>query len=305
MVQEGQARRLGTGLFRLLFIIAVLAFGTVGPLVRLIPLSSSQVALYRAAIALLVLALIMAKTGRFALLLAQYRLLWRLLLSGILMAANWILLFEAYRHTSIALATLTYYAAPSLVVIASFFLLKERLNRRQVFFFVMSTLGLVLLVGVSGGSPGDGRGIALSLFSAVLYASVVMTNKIAGHCDGILRTFTQFLGAVLVMLPYVALQEGFGLHQLDANSWFYLVLLGVFHTGICYSLYFLSLTRLSGQQAGILSYLDPLLAALLSVLVLGEPFSPLQILGALMMLSFAVLNEVFGQTKELDIMPSD
>ncbi|NLW20908.1 MAG: EamA family transporter [Clostridiales bacterium] len=276
---------------RLMLLVAVLAFGTVGLLVRGIALPSHEVALYRAAIALVVLSLIMARTGRFALLRVHRAQLGRYALSGAVMACNWILLFEAYRHTSIALATLAYYAAPTLMVLAGVLLLRERLSAWQLLCFAASTLGLVLMLGASGGQPGDVKGALLGLASAVLYATVITLNRASGAVDGILRTFVQFLAAVLVLLPFTWLRGGFHLGALSPRGWVWLVTLGLVHTGICYSMYFTAIPRLPGLQVAIMSYLDPLVAVLLSVLLLGEAISPLQLVGGVILLLGALLMD--------------
>jgi RarD protein len=282
---------------RVMYIAAMTVFGTVGLFVRGIPLPSAEIALYRAAIALVVIGIFMVFTGRCQLLQTMGRDLWRYALSGVFMGANWILLFEAYQYTSIALATLSYYIAPTLMVLASVVFFKERLSLWQVVCFVLSTAGLVLMVGVSGGSGDDLKGILLGMAAAVLYASVVMMNKAAGNSDGIVRTFVQFLAAVLVLAPFVALRGGFNLGALDGSGWLNLMILGLVHTGLCYCLYFISLAHMRGQQAAILSYLDPLMAVLLSVIWLGEKVSPVQLIGGGVMLLFALLNELSGRKK--------
>lgn len=194
---------------RAMLIIAVITFGTVGLFVREINLPSAEIALYRAAIAFLFLTGFMAVTGRFKKLKQEKKALVTFAFSGAVMAVNWMLLFEAYRYTTIALATLVYYAAPTFMVIVSLVVLKERMTAWQLLCFILSTLGLVLMLGVSGGNAGNMRGVLLALFSAVLYTVVVMTNKIAGQTDGILRTYVQFGAAIVVMVPYILLTGGF------------------------------------------------------------------------------------------------
>ena len=285
---------------RAMLIIAVITFGTVGLFVRNINLPSAEIALYRAAIAFLFLTGFMAMTGRFTLLKQEKKALVIFAFSGAVMAVNWLLLFEAYRYTTIALATLVYYAAPTFMVIVSLVVLKERMTAWQLFCFILSTLGLVLMLGVSGGNAGDMRGVLLALFSAVLYTVVVMTNKIAGQNDGILRTYVQFGAAIVVMVPYILTTGGFHLHQLQTRGTISLLTLGLFHTGFCYCLYFLSIARLKGQQVAIMSYLDPLVAVLLSVFLLGERIGFLQITGGVMMVVFALLNELSQKPKPAD-----
>ena len=269
------------------------AFGTIGAFVRHIPLPSGELALYRALIAAGAIFLWQLCTGQGTGIKDAKAELHLLILSGAAIGINWILFFEAYRYTTVAMATLSYYFAPVIVTVASPFLFKEKLTARQVFCFIMSTLGLVLVIGVSrGGSSSDLIGILFGLGAAVFYASVVLLNKSIRHVSGINRTFFQFLAAILVLTPYVCLTGGSHLLDMDALGVINLLVVGVFHTGICYCMYFSSLRYLKGQEASILSYIDPLVAILVSVTFLHETITVFQVVGGGMILGFTVLNEV-------------
>ena len=267
------------------------AFGTIGAFVRHIPLPSGELALYRALIAAGAIFLWQLCTGQVVRIKDVKSELHLLILSGAAIGINWILFFEAYRYTTVAMATLSYYFAPVIVTVASPFLFKEKLTARQVFCFVMSTLGLVL--GVSRGEGSSGLiGILFGLGAAVFYASVVLFNKSIRHVSGINRTFFQFLAAILVLTPYVCLTGGSHLADMDAYGVVNLLVVGVFHTGVCYCMYFSSLRYLKGQEASILSYIDPLVAILVSVAFLHESITVFQAVGGGMILGFTVLNEV-------------
>ena len=69
-------------------------------------------------------------------------------------------------------------------------------------------------------------------------------------------------------------------------------MVGIIHTGITYCLYFSSLKELPGQKAAILSYIDPLVAVLVSVFLLGETLTLSQALGGLLILGFTLWNEI-------------
>ena len=96
---------------------------------------------------------------------------------------------------------------------------------------------------------------------------------------GLQRTLLQFLAAIAVLIPYVACTGGTHLSALDGTGWVCLQIVGLVHTGITYCLYFSSLKELPGQAAAILSYIDPLVAVIVSVLVLGERITAAQELG--------------------------
>ena len=271
-----------------MYILSMAVFGTLAPFVRRISVSSGELALYRAILgaALIGLNLLIKRENPFRAGLRREILL--LLLSGGAMGINWILLFEAYRFTTVSTATLCYYFAPVIVTILSPVLFREALTPRQILCFLMATLGLVLITGVEG--RGSLTGILFGLGAAVFYAAVILLNKYIRHTAGIQRTFLQFLAAIVILIPYVAVTGGVTLSQLNGIGWVCLLVVGLFHTGITYCLYFSSLKAIPGQSAAILSYIDPLVAVLVSVTVLKEPLSWQQALGGALILGFTLWN---------------
>jgi len=269
-------------------------WGTLGVFVRKIPVSSAELALYRAVLAVVLI------SG--FLLVSKQKIPFReikkelpvLLLSGVAMGFNWILLFQAYKYTTVSVATLSYYFAPVLVTLACPILFKEKMGAKQWLCFGMSTLGIVLITGVGDLSAGNDhvKGILFGLSAACLYATVVLLNKFIKGVTGLHRTFLQFVAAVAVLTPYVALTDGFTLGSLELSGWVCLLVVGLVHTGFAYCLYFSSIEALSGQQAAILSYVDPLVAIFVSVLLLGEGMTWVQALGGVLILGFTLWNEL-------------
>lgn len=271
-----------------MYILSMAVFGTLAPFVRQIPVSSGELALYRAILgaALIGAYLLMKRENPFRAGLRREILL--LLLSGGAMGINWILLFEAYRYTTVSTATLCYYFAPVIVTILSPVLFREALTPKQIVCFLMATLGLVLITGVEG--RGSLTGILFGLGAAAFYAAVILLNKYIRHTAGIQRTFLQFLAAIVILIPYVVATGGVTLSRLNTMGWVCLLVVGLFHTGITYCLYFSSLKAIPGQSAAILSYIDPLVAVLVSVMVLKEPLSAQQALGGALILGFTLWN---------------
>jgi len=281
---------------RAMLITAMTVFGTLGPFVRNISVASAELALYRAVLAALLILAFLGVSRQDISLRGLRRELPLLLVSGVAMGFNWILLFEAYKYTTISAATLSYYFAPVLVTLACPVLFGERMTRKQWLCSAVATLGIVLVTGVGDLSQADDhlRGVAFGLAAACLYAFVILVNKRIRDVDGIRRTFLQFSAAVLVLAPYVALTDGFSLASLSAVGWACLLVVGLVHTGLNYCLYFTAMKELPGQKTAILSYIDPLVAVLISVLVLGEPLSLLQALGGALILGGALWNELPG-----------
>ena len=279
---------------KLMLALSMAVWGTLGLFVRNISVSSGELALYRAILAVLLLGGYLAVTGQkipFGEIRKEIPLL---LLSGIAMGFNWILLFEAYKYTTVSVATLSYYFAPVIVTVVCPILFREKMTAKQWLCFAMSTLGIILITGVGDAASGSNHllGIAFGLGAACLYAAVVLLNKFIKKVEGLHRTFLQFIAAILVLIPYVGFTGGVTLSTLDAIGWVCLLIVGIVHTGITYCLYFSSLKELPGQEAAILSYIDPLVAVLVSVLILGESLAPTQLLGGLLILGFTLWNEI-------------
>lgn len=278
---------------RLMLIASMTIFGTLGIFVRNIPISSGELALYRAILAALLIAVYLIITKQrtpFAKIKKEVPLL---LLSGIAMGVNWILLFEAYKYTTVSLATLSYYFAPVIVTVVCPVLFRERLTGKQIFCFIMSTIGLVMITGIGDiGSGSDFIGILFGLGAAIFYATVILLNKFIKNVEGIPRTFLQFLSAIVILIPYVMLSGGMSLGEMNAVGWINLLIVGLVHTGVTYCMYFSSLKELPGQKAAILSYIDPLVAVLISVTILGEKMTFWQIAGGVLILGFTLWNEV-------------
>lgn len=281
---------------RFMMITAMAIFGTLGPFVRNIAVSSGELALYRAVLAALLIGVFLLLTKQripFEKIKKEVPLL---LASGVAMGINWILLFEAYKYTTVSAATLSYYFAPVIVTVMCPFLFREKLSGRQILCFVMSTLGLVMITGIGDmGGGNDLIGILFGLGAACFYATVILLNKFIKNVEGIHRTFLQFLAAIITLLPYVLLTSGITLAALPAFGWVNLLIVGLLHTGVTYCLYFSSLKELPGQKAAILSYIDPLVAVLISVAVLGESMTLWQLLGGLLILGFTLWNEIAPQ----------
>ncbi len=278
---------------RTMLITSMTIFGTLAPFVRNISVSSGELSLYRAVLAALLIGVFLLITKQKIPFKSLGRDLFLLLFSGIAMGFNWVFLFEAYKYTTVSVATLSYYFAPVIVTIVSTLLFREKLTTKQIICFLMSTLGLVLITGI--GELGTGRhfiGILYGLGAACLYATVVLLNKFIKKVGGIHRTFLQFLSAIMILLPYVLLTDGISLGSLNGIGWANLLIVGLVHTGVTYCMYFSSLKELPGQKAAILSYIDPLVAVLISVTLLNETMTLSQVIGGLLILGFTLWNEI-------------
>lgn len=277
-----------------LLVCAMCIFGTIGILRRYIPLPSSLIALVRGGIGslfLLIAALVRGQKPDMAGIRRNFCLL---LFSGAAIGFNWIFLFEAYCYTTVATATLCYYLAPVLVILLSPLVLKETLTKRGILCALVALVGMIPVSGIlEAGFTGlaELKGVLYGLAAAALYASVILMNKKMSGIGATDKTLCQLFFASLVLAPYVLLTEDMGQISVTPLSLGLLLTAGILHTGIAYRMYFGAMGTLKAQTAALFSYIDPILAILLSALVLREPMGIPAMIGSVMILGAAIASE--------------
>lgn len=286
-------------------ITAMVTFGTIGVFVRYIPLPSSIIALVRGVLATIFLLTVMAAGKRRPDRTAIRRNLALLVISGGMIGFNWILLFEAYNYTSVAVATLCYYLAPVFVIIASPFVLGEKLTMRKTLCVISALAGMVMVSGViqnyvSGGNAEDLNltGVLLGIGAGALYATIILMNKKLKNISSYDTTVMQLAAASIVLVPYCLLTVDIGSLEVTPGSTVLLVIVGIVHTGIAYVLYFGSIKELPAQTVAIFSYIDPILAVLLSAFLLKESMDMLSISGAILILGSTFVSEMKGKAND-------
>ena len=267
-------------------------FGTVGIFVRFIPMASAGIAFCRGVLGCIFLLALMALTGKKPNLEDMKRNGWVLALSGAAIGINWILLFESYRYTTVAIATICYYLAPAFVTLASP-LVGEKLTVKKLVCIGVALVGMVFVSGVlQGNQKSSFLGVVLGVGAAVFYASVILLNKKLSPIGAYDKTLCQLGAASVVVAPYILLTGGIYFGDMAPVSWIMLAVLGVVHTGFAYALYFGAIRDVNAQTAAILSYLDPVLSILLSALILRERLDIFSLIGALLILGSALYSEL-------------
>ncbi len=281
----------------LIFIFSMLIYGTIGIFRKFIPLSSGLLVFARGLIGGLFLLALMLIKGKDTLRLGvTKRKLLILMLTGFAIGINWILLFGAYRFTSVSVATLCCYMQPTLLILCSPFVFGERITLKKGICAVASVVGMVFISGVVGAEHPLGQsdviGIMLGLGAAVFYTLVIILNKKTPVDNIYGKTTVQLFSASLILLPYLLLTGGFSGVSLDVTSVVMILVVGILHTGMAYAMYFGSMGKLSSQTVAVLSYIDPILALVLSFAVLDETMTPIQLIGAVMIIGAAVISEI-------------
>ena len=284
-------------------IFAMIIWGTLGSLVRQIPLASGEIVLARVILGLVTLGIICFASGEYKNSAVSdrhtaVRDIAILAVSGAVMGFNWVFLFEAYKYTSISMATVSYYCAPVIITVASPFVLGEKLTAARIIGTASAAAGMFMITGSLAGGSQPLKGIFFGLLAALFYACVTLLNKqLKGSFTGIQITVIQLLAAGIVVAPYaVANHEGAWMLPQGAGL-FCLIIVGVVHTGIVLHLYFSSMQVLPGQSVAVCSYIDPVSSLLIAAAFLGERMSLLQLAGAVLIIGGAAFGEL-QQKKE-------
>ena len=281
---------------RLHLIFTMLLFGTIGALSRYINMPSSIICLGRAFFGVVTILILLAVRKEKPDAEAIRRNFWWLLLSSVLICCNWICQFEAYKYTTIATSTLCYYMQPVFYILAGAVVLKERLTAKKTACVAAAFCGMILVSGVlqTGFHISELKGVIFGVSGGFFYAMVVLINKYMKDISPVNTTIMQLALVSVIMLPYSAANGAFSEVSVTLTGIICLLILGVLHTGIGYIIYFDAVNRLPAQTVGILSYIDPVEAVMLSAFLLKEPVGIYTITGAVMILGAAAVSELTG-----------
>ncbi len=276
---------------KLQFIIAMLIFGSIGIFVKYISVPSVQIVQFRTIIGSLCLVGFMLFKKQKPNFDKIKQNIIPLVVAGVSIGASWVFLFEAYKQTSVGLATIVYYCAPIIVFFLAPVIFKEKITKPQLVAITFALIGM-LAVNIMEFSLGASNAITCALISALLYAVIMIDNKFIKGLNGIESTLIQLLIASVIITAYCAISLGEIIFIPSGADILYLAIVGIFHTGVAMALYIPNLQNLSPQNIAIFSYIDPASALVFSFLILGETLIWYQLIGGLLIFGGALLAQI-------------
>ncbi|MFE5294757.1 DMT family transporter [Isoptericola sp. NPDC056618] len=202
--------------------------------------------------------------------------------------------FQSVAHVGVAVATVVALGAAPLVVTARSAVRARRLPRVTVLAaLATSVVGLALVSGVhpvAGTTRDLAWGLALALVAAVAFAATTVVNRrvLPGLGPAPLLGTSFTLAGLVSLLP--AAGAGLALGSLDATAWWTLAFLALVQTAVGYLAFYAGLQRgVGATSAALLSLLEPVGAAVLAVVVLGEALTPAAVLGIALVLGAVLL----------------
>lgn len=275
--------------------IAAISMGSIGLISRLSQTDSITVTYYRLGIGALLILLLLVITKRGSILKTRPAPL--TLLGGIFISGFIFCYIEAMQHTTMAVAVITLYAAPALASLIGHFFLKDRLSRRASVSVAIS-IGGFLLVILGAGEQGQATAIGFSfaLASMVCYCAFLLINKAnsSENSNVLGNTFWQMLAGALLLLPMMLMGES---SVQSPAQWGWMFLAGLIPGFIGLSLAIFAVERMRSASFAAISYLEPVTALLLGWTVFNESLSPMQILGAGIIISNSLIEAYMSRTR--------
>ncbi|MFB9675939.1 DMT family transporter [Streptosporangium vulgare] len=212
----------------------------------------------------------------------------RVLVTGVAMAVYQTAYFAAIAESGLAVATVvTIGATPVLVAAGGRLLLGERLSAAGLGAVAIALTGLALLTLGDGSAAFSAAGVGWALLSAAGYAGVTLLNR--ASTDGPYATATGgFVVGGLCLLP-VAPAQGLLPSGDPLASWAVVVYLGTVPTALAYGLFFTGLVAVRATTAAVISLVEPVGAAILGILLLGERLTPAAACGSALLLGAVAL----------------
>lgn len=248
---------------------AAILFGLTGVFGELIQASAAVITLGRAVFAVISLAFFARMQRRKLLGILTPAQIFVLVVSGALLAVHWVTFFISVKVGGIAIATLGFASFPAFITLFEGLLFREQVSRNEWLVLALVTVGLVLVTPAFDLADQGTIGLAWGLLSGLAFALLALTNRrAASGMDPMQVACWQNTIVALMLLPFAVDQLG----QVNAISWLWLAMLGVFCTGLSHYLFVSSLTRLNARTAGLVIALEPVYAiAFAWVLFAQEP----------------------------------
>lgn len=277
----------------MLILLAGGLWGIIGLFVRrlgALGFSTMQMVAARAVVAALVL-LVIALIRDRRLLRVRLRDMWMFAGTGIVSFVffNWCY-FSCMQRCSLSVAAVLLYTAPMFVMLLSAALFGERLTRRKLAALGLALAGCALVSGIGGAvSPA---GLLAGLGAGIGYALYTIFGTLAlRRYSSLTVTFYTFLAASVGVLPFIRLGDTLALIE-STGAAPTLILLGVLTNALPYLLYTKGLTWAEPGRAAVLATVEPVVAAVVSVAVVGEPLGLPALLGmALVLAAILVVNQ--------------
>jgi len=186
---------------------------------------------------------------------------------------------------------------PIFMVIFSYFILGERINKRTIGAIIISFIGVLFIFNPLKISY-DIKGMLIALLAAVTFSlySVLSKKRISIYGGYIFNFFSFILGDIVLLILLLMFKVPI-LQGINSKNILVLLYMGIFITGLGYIFYLYAIQKTSAAISSFVFFIKPALAPILSVLMIGEKISINVLLGIM----FIILGTVFAFGDKLRI----
>jgi drug/metabolite transporter (DMT)-like permease len=207
-------------------------------------------------------------------------------------ATQAVLYFGALERIDASLVVLVLYTYPLLVTVAAALLGRDRLDPGRVGALILASCGTLLVLLGAGGTSFDLLGVALAFGSAVTYTCyILVADTVVHRIPPVMLAALVMTGASLTLGARAVLTGGIDL-AFGLDGWLWIACIGVVSTVLAMLAFFAGLRRVGPSTAAIMSMFEPVVTTGLAALTLHEFLTPVQLIGAVVVLSSAVLVQL-------------
>ena len=208
--------------------------------------------------------------------------------------AFYLLYFYTVRESTVGTAAILLYSAPAFVVVLARLFLGDPMNAAKVFALFLTAGGIFLVAGAYDPANLEVSPTVLitGLLSGLTYGLyAVIGRPVAGRLSPpVILSYALAIGSVLLILAAIPTLDT--LVGLPAASYALLLMLAVVHTALGFALYTFGIQHLGAGRAAIVATIEPVVAGVLGVMLLGEALTALKAVGGLLVLTGAVLAQI-------------
>ena len=183
---------------------------------------------------------------------------------------------------------------PVFMAILGIIFFKEKISLPQTLGIIVAFLGLVLLVSKGDITSLDfikNKGDLLIISSSITWSFYSMVNKkVTFNLSPVLTTFYLFLIVAVIIAPFTINQNNISdVFRLSISGWGSILFLGIFCSGIAYTLWAQALNEMSASKVGAFLYIEPFVTFFGAWLLLNEQITVLTLLSGLIIIGGVVL----------------
>ena len=268
-------------------VVAVLTMSAVPVLVKSTDANAVTVGIARLAIAVLAFAPWMLLRGHLLRLSGRQWL--KLVIIGAVFGLHWLTYFLSIKLATAAIAALTILTYSVQYLVLAYLFNGERVNGVEWLAIGTSFIGCIIVSPELSLENEVSLGIAIGLFSALLYAAMPLLHQRAREIGTPERTWGQFFFALLVFLPLL----GSANWDLRSSDIYQLLALGLLCTVVSHGLWVKASTELPALYASMIYFLYLPGAVIGSALFLNEPMTPEKLAGCALVLGSSATLSVY------------